>query len=51
MDVICIGRNATAVDNLQVPIKYTFELAVRNVRGQIASMFIKGVHMFKPQYF
>ena len=46
MDVICIGRNATAVDNLQVPIKYTFELAVRNVRGQIASMFFKWVHMF-----
>ena len=51
MDAICIGRNATAVDNLQGPIKYTFELAVRNVRGQIASMFFKEVHMFKPQYF
>ena len=42
MDVICIGRNATAVNILQVPIKYTFDLAVRNVRGQIASMFFKG---------
>ena len=51
MDVICIGRNATAVDILQGPIKYTFDLAVRNVRGQIASMFFQGVHMFKPQYF
>ena len=51
MGVICIDRNTTAVDELQVAIKYTFDLAVRNVRGQIASNFFKGVGMFKPQYF
>ena len=52
MGVICIDRNTTAaVDDLQVAIKYAFDLAVRNVRGQIASIFFKGVHMFKPQYF
>ena len=51
MGVICINRNAVAVDILQVAIKYTFDLAVRNVRGQIASVFYQGVHMFKPQYF
>ena len=51
MGVICIDRNTTAVDILQVAIKYTFDLAVRNVRGQIASIFFMGVHMLKPQYF
>ena len=51
MDAICIDRNTTAVDILQVAIKYAFDLAVRNVRGQIVSNFFKGVHMFKPQYF
>ena len=42
MGVICIARNTTAVDILQVAIKYTFDLAVRNVRGQIASIFSRG---------
>ena len=42
MGVICINRNATAVDMLQVAIKYTFDLAVRNVRGQIAFIFFMG---------
>ena len=51
MGVICIDRNTTAVDELQVSIKYTFDLAVHNVRGHIASNFFKGVDMFKPQYF
>ena len=51
MCAICIDNSTTAVDILQVAIKYTFDLAVRNVRGQIASFFFKGVHMFKPQYF
>ena len=51
MGVICIDRNTTAVDILQVAIKYTSDLAVCNVRGQIASIFFKGVHMFKPQFF
>ena len=51
MGAICIGRNTTTVDILQVAIKYIFDLAVRNVRGQIASFFFTGVHMFKPQYF
>ena len=51
MGVICIDRNTTAVDISQVAIKYTFDLAVRNVRGQIASIFFTGVHMLKPQYF
>ena len=43
--------NTTAVDILQVPVKYKFDLAVRNVRGRIAVIFFKGVHMFKPKYF
>ena len=51
MGVICIDRNTTAMDELQVAIKYTFNLAVRKVRGKIASIFFQGVHMFKPQYF
>ena len=42
MGVICIDRNTTAVDILQVAIKYTFDLAARNVRGQIASIFFHG---------
>ena len=42
MGVICFDRNTTAVDELQVAIKYTFDLAVRNVRGQIASNFFQG---------
>ena len=51
MGVICIDRNTTAVDKLQVAIKYTLDSAVPNVRGQIASSFFKRVHIFKPQYF
>ena len=42
MGVICIDRTTTAVDILQVAIKYTFDLAVRNVRGQIASHLFHG---------
>ena len=37
MAFIYVDRNATAVNKLQVSIKYTFDLEVRNVRGQIAS--------------
>ena len=48
---IYVDRNATAVNKLQVSIKYTFDLEVRNVRGQIASIFFQGVHMFQPRYF
>ena len=51
MGVICFVRNTTAVDELQVAVTYTFDLAVCNVRGQIASNLFKGVHMLKPQYF
>ena len=51
MGVICIDRNTTAVNEMHVAIKYTFDLAVSNVREQIASKFFKGVHVFKPQYF
>ena len=51
MGVICIDRSTTAVDILQVAIKYTFDLAVRNLRGQIISIFFMGVHMFKLEYF
>ena len=51
MGVIRTVRNTTAVNELQVAITYTFDLAVRNVRGQIASNFFKGVLMFKPKYF
>ena len=39
------------VNKLPVAIKYTFDLEVRNVRGQIAFNFFEGVHMFQPQYF
>ena len=42
MCAICIGRNTTAVDTLQVPVKYKFDLAVRNVRGRIAFIFFQG---------
>ena len=45
MGVICIDRNTTTVDKLQVAIKYTFDLAVCNVRGQIASIFSRGAHV------
>ena len=42
MGVICIDRNTTPVDKLLVAIKYTFDSAERNVRGQIASIFFQG---------
>ena len=42
MGVMCIDRNTTAMDILQVAMNYSFDLALRNVRGQIASMFFKG---------
>ena len=42
MAVICVDRNTTAVNKLQVAINYIFDLAVRNVRGQIASNFFQG---------
>ena len=42
MGVICIDRSTTAVADLQVAIKYSFDLAVHNVRGQIASKFFQG---------
>ena len=51
MAYIYVDRNAAAVNKLQVAIKYTFDLEVRNVRGQIASIFFQGVHMFQPRYF
>ena len=51
MTFIYVDRNATAVNKLQVVIKYTFDLEVRNVRGHIASKFFQGVHMFQPRYF
>ena len=39
MGVICIDR----MGKLQAVVKYTFDLAVHNVRGQIASIFFTGV--------
>ena len=42
MGVICIGRNTTDVDKLQVAIKYDFDTAVRNVRGQKPPTFSRG---------
>ena len=45
MTFIYIDRNATAVNKLQVAIKYTFDLEVRNVRGQIASFFPGGSYV------
>ena len=45
-----LTESTTAVNKLQVAIKYIFDLAVLNVRGQIASNFFKGVHMFQPRY-
>ena len=50
-EFMSVDRNRTAVNKLQVAIKYIFDLAVRNVRGQIASNFFNGVHMFQPRYF
>ena len=41
MGVMCIDRNTTAVDILQVAINYSFDLALRNVRGQ------KCLHVFQ----
>ena len=46
MGVMCIDRNTTAMDILQVAMNYSFDLALRNVRGQIASMFFKGTSTF-----
>ena len=46
-----LTESTTAVNKLQIAIKYIFDLAVRNVMGQIASNFFKGVHMFQPRYF
>ena len=51
MTFIYVDRNATAVNKLQVAIKYTSDLEVRNVRGQIASNFFQGVYMFQSRYF
>ena len=51
MTFIYVDRNATAVNKLQVVIKYTFDLEVRNVRGHIASKFFQGVHRIQPRYF
>ena len=48
---IYVDRNTTSVNKLQVAIKYTFDLEVRNVGGQIATIFFEGVHMFQPRYF
>ena len=48
MTFIYVDRNVTAVNKLQVAINYTFDLEVRNVRGQIVSNFFEGVHMFQP---
>ena len=39
--LLCIVRNTTGVDEFQVAITYTFDLAVRNVRGHIASNVFK----------
>ena len=46
MAVICVDKNTTAVNKLQVAIKYTLDLAVRNGRGQIATIFFKGCICF-----
>ena len=59
MAYIYVDRNATAVNKLQVAIKYTFDLEVRNVaffeifyKVKIHSLliffFFQGVHMFQP---
>ena len=45
MAVVGVNRNTTAVNKLQVAIKYIFDLAVRNVMVQIASYVFKGVHI------
>ena len=42
MGARCIGRNTTSVGKLQVAIQYIFDLAVRNVGGQIAFIFSRG---------
>ena len=42
-----LTKSTTAVNKLQVAIKYIFDLAVPNVKGQTAFNFFK-VHMFQP---
>ena len=42
MAYIYVDGNATAVNKLQVAIKYTFDLEVRNVRGQLPLFFFPG---------
>ena len=46
MAYIYVDKNAPAVNKLRVAIKYTFDLEVRNVRGQIASIFSRGFICF-----
>ena len=46
MAVICVDKNTTAVNNLQVAIKYTLDLVVRNVKGQIVTIFSRGCICF-----
>ena len=51
MTIICVDSNTTALNKLQVAIKYTFDLAVRNVRGQFASIFFAGKHFVSAMIF
>ena len=46
MAVVGVDRNTTAVNKLQVAIKYIFDLAVHNVMVQIASDVFKGCICF-----
>ena len=48
---ICVDRNRTFANRLQVTIEYTFDLAVRNVERLNVSRFVTGVHMFQPRYY
>ena len=42
---------ALQIECLHITIKYTFDLAVRNVERQIVSRFVMAVHMFQPRYY
>ena len=50
MAVIRVDRITTAVNKLQVAIKYVFDIAVRNVRDKLPPLFSRGC-MFQPRYF
>ena len=47
----CVDKDRITVNKLHVTIKYTCYLAVRNVKRQIVSHFVKRVKMFQSRYY